>query len=265
MACLNMTEMRLKNHTPTGIESYDFVYVPCGKCTECLKSRARAWQFRLLEEQKTAESTAFITLTFEDEYLPLNGVSKREAQLFLKSFRKELSKLGITLRYYLIGDYGEQYHRPHYHFIAFFSRKISEKSIVNLCSKAWHKGNVVVGTVNIASIRYVTNYILHKKQVELDLNDTFSLMSRRPALGSNYLTKDMVEYLNREDGNFEVYQNGRKQLLPRYYRDKAIKEELRLARRAKMYRLLKDERTSEDIALASARASNMKIDKFKRK
>ena len=40
--------------------------VPCGKCEECLKARARGWAFRILKEASNYENNFFITFTYDD-------------------------------------------------------------------------------------------------------------------------------------------------------------------------------------------------------
>ena len=44
-----------------------FVPVACGKCIECCKQKARAWQVRLQEEIRTDKNGQFVTLTFSTE------------------------------------------------------------------------------------------------------------------------------------------------------------------------------------------------------
>lgn len=50
---------------------YDSLTVPCGKCINCLKNRQNALVSRLHAESRKRGSLAFITLTYEDMYLPL--------------------------------------------------------------------------------------------------------------------------------------------------------------------------------------------------
>ena len=50
---------------------YDSLVVPCGKCINCLKNRQNALVARLRAESEKRGSLAFVTLTYEDKYLPL--------------------------------------------------------------------------------------------------------------------------------------------------------------------------------------------------
>ena len=58
------------------------VKIPCGKCLGCRLERARQWAIRCMHEASMYELNSFVTLTYNDKFLPANGsVSKREMQL----------------------------------------------------------------------------------------------------------------------------------------------------------------------------------------
>jgi len=44
-----------------------YIPIPCGKCMECRKKKAREWTVRLMEEIKNGNKGIFITLTFNNE------------------------------------------------------------------------------------------------------------------------------------------------------------------------------------------------------
>ena len=91
--------------------------VPCGHCTMCRIQRAREWATRCIHEAVYTESSAFCTLTYDEESLPKDcSVSKDELQRFFKRLRKLWP---VPLRYYACGEYGEVRGRPHYHAIIF--------------------------------------------------------------------------------------------------------------------------------------------------
>lgn len=109
-----------------GHDEYHAIHIPCGRCPNCLQSRARDWTTRIYLESTLypAESNWFLTLTYDDEHLPRNsfgtGILKPEhLQLFLKSLRKKLQrKYGWDhIRFYAAGEYGSKSFRPHYHLI----------------------------------------------------------------------------------------------------------------------------------------------------
>jgi hypothetical protein len=44
--------------------------VPCGKCLSCLEQRRSVWTYRILQELEVAETARFVTLTYDEKYLP---------------------------------------------------------------------------------------------------------------------------------------------------------------------------------------------------
>ena len=67
-----------------GIESFEkFVNVPCGKCEQCLKSKARGWAFRILKEAEKYDNNYFITFTYDDDHLKFSPLAyQRNLQMF---------------------------------------------------------------------------------------------------------------------------------------------------------------------------------------
>ena len=49
----------------------DVIPVPCGKCIECLKNRQAAFVSRALTEAEDKGSFVFVTLTYDEEHLPI--------------------------------------------------------------------------------------------------------------------------------------------------------------------------------------------------
>lgn len=188
--------------------------VPCGKCNYCLQTKRSDWTFRILQELKVSTSAYFLTLTYSDEHLPPGStVRKTDLQNFNKRLRKRNAlRSKRSLRYYAVGEYGTQTERPHYHSILF-----------NLCDpqdveKAWPFGHVMVGDVNIASIHYVTKYVINRMQEYPNRDPPFALMSRRPALGASYLDTH-TDWHRAEKRNFTQVE-GTIARLPRYYKEK---------------------------------------------
>lgn len=55
----------------------DLITVPCGKCVECLKTRQNDLACRCVREAQKFGSMSFVTLTYEDKYLPLSITLRR--------------------------------------------------------------------------------------------------------------------------------------------------------------------------------------------
>lgn len=198
-----------------------------------MSTRRTDWSFRLKEELKASWNAFFITLTYEPGrepiYIDENGevfevIQKREFQLFMKRFRDYQSKqTDIRIRYYAVGEYGTKNDRPHYHAIVF---NVHAKTMKNL-SKLWGEGFVHIGYVTDASIHYVTKYHVNRiyKHGYEDEFQPFSLMSK--GLGKQYIVNNSK--LHQETRRTYVINNGYKQRLPRYFKEKIFNEDERKA------------------------------------
>ena len=144
--------------------------VPCGQCIGCRLERSRQWAIRIVHESQMHEQSYFLTLTYNNEFLPKTGsLQKADVQLFMKRLRK---KFGKGIRYYYCGEYGEKFHRPHYHLIIFgceFPDKILWKIergnrlwISEDLNKLWKKGYCSIGMVTFESAAYVARYVTKK-------------------------------------------------------------------------------------------------------
>lgn len=225
--------------------------VPCGQCYNCMMTRRQEWVFRLRHEvYNDTEKAFFITLTYDDDHLDLNGetflpeVSVRTCQLFLKQLRK----LVPNFRYFLISEYGPRFTiRPHYHAVIMFPRndrtnyydKLGNLKMYPLCKdvslldfktmqayveRAWQRGFVQVAPVTPARIAYVTKYCLKYQDVEDGRKKGFSLMSRRPGIGASFMTDAKHSFYTRKAFHHEPLsvqgEDGRYINLPRFYRNK---------------------------------------------
>ncbi|AXH77620.1 MAG: replication initiator protein [Microviridae sp.] len=237
-------------------QNSDSMLVPCGRCPNCLRRRASAWSFRLMEEEKISTSAHFITLTYDTKHVPIsrNGYlscCKRDLQLFFKRLRKAQGKSSaVPIRYYAVGEYGGQTQRPHYHIILFNAE-------LELIPQAWAKvdrstgefnmiGDIHYGDVSVKSVGYTLKYISKpKSKIGRTRNDDrepqFSLMSK--GLGETYLgdfirvdrKKVWIEQSNivkwhRDDLGNRMYLNltdGKKCSMPRYYKDKLYTDDER--------------------------------------
>lgn len=194
--------------------------VPCGKCNFCLETKRSDWTFRILQEVKIAESAYFLTLTYDDVNIPrssadLPSLCKRDVQLFHKRLRKLNEKSGaMAIRYYTVGEYGTRTLRPHYHSIMFNLAPLAVKKLLDV----WSLGFVHVGEVNIASIHYVTKYVINKVGKYQGREPPFAFMSRRPGLGANYISSHRRWHRQQLKNFTKVH--GVLGRLPRFYKDK---------------------------------------------
>ena len=162
--------------TTKHVMAHEELKVPCGQCIGCRFEHARDWATRLaLEANVHGGNSCFVTLTYDPEHVPSDGgLDLRDAQLFLKRLRfmyyQETKK---TLRYYLCGEYGERFARPHYH-IMLFGCDFRDGSINGpsrsgfptwthpMIDKAWGMGRTEIGSASGGACTYVAGYVLKK-------------------------------------------------------------------------------------------------------
>ena len=126
----------------------------CGGCRQCSINKRRKWTIRILAEQGMHKKSSFVTLTYDEENLPDRdkykggNLCKEDYQKFLKSLRKRLPPK--SLRYFLVGEYGDKSGRAHYH-ICLFGLDKSDSKLIKEC---WNKGFVYIGTLTKDSAQY---------------------------------------------------------------------------------------------------------------
>lgn len=203
---------RLKEMLPIDSPDRDNQYiVPCNRCIGCRLDYAREWSNRMLLEYADNPNAIFVTLTYNNEHLPLSDLgypstSVRDCQLFFKRLRKHFK--GRKIRYFLGAEYGPRTFRPHYHAVIFgltlldFSDlkfwKNNKKGDPMYCSSLfesiWQNGICTLEDCTKDACSYTARYMLKKlkgfARLDYDLKHIepeFSLCSRRPGIGLNYL------------------------------------------------------------------------------
>lgn len=189
--------------------------VPCGSCLHCRIQRSREWSCRLMHELDNWDEAQFVTLTYDNEHLPVDGSLKVEdLQKFFKRLRKALAMEKRNLKYFACGEYGEIGNRCHYHFIGF---GIGAKDI-DLVRSEWGKGHVKGGTVTYDSCRYVADYILKKVNGKLQ-EETYKGKTPPFRIGSQGLGKNFIEKeRDRLINNLSFTARGQTMGIPRIYR-----------------------------------------------
>ena len=127
----------------------------CGKCLACNATKVDERLKRMNQETKEAKQTLFITLTYDDEHVPNNGVNKDD----LKTFIKELKK-NWKCKYIGIGEYGGRNKRPHYHLITWLKTVMTTPS--RTIEQWWTKGISSVVNVNDKQCNYIAKYHANK-------------------------------------------------------------------------------------------------------
>lgn len=177
---------------------------PCGRCEPCLGARQQVWSHRLQLEAMCHESSTFVTLTYADDRVPrtvdeVPTLAPEDVQKFLKRLRHAGS-----FRFYLVGEYGDKTHRPHYHLVLFgfqpciYGRTrrdaVNDECRSDCCSRCrlvhdtWAHGIVELGEVNKDSCDYICKYLL-KRMTRYDdprlngRNPEFCRSSNRRGIG----------------------------------------------------------------------------------
>lgn len=250
------------------IEPYTGLEIPCQVCILCREEHARQTAVRLTHEASLWPENGFLTLTLDDKHLPEhNSLDYEPLVRFWKRLRKKYGKL----RYYAVGEYGDDSGRPHYHAILFGKAFVEGRIILRTkptmlwthpdLEKAWGMGNVSVGAVTFETARYTASYVLKKlraKQqyvrVDEETGELIPLVQPRAFMSRN-LAKEWWERWKQQTIDHDyVIIDGHKHKPPKAY-DKWLKEkdptkmeEIKNKRRSKAKKLTPDE--------TRARASN---------
>lgn len=207
--------------------------IPCGQCILCRLEHARQWAVRITHEATLHAENGFLTLTYRDEELPPHGqLHYPHLQKFWKRLRKEVG----PLRYFAVGEYGDETNRPHYHACLFGHAFANGRTILRqkpnllwthpLLEEIWGHGTVSVGALTFETAQYTASYVTKKivgkrQYVRLD-EETGELvqvvqprafMSLKPAIGREWL-ESWGKHVYDHD---RVIINGRPQKPPKYY------------------------------------------------
>lgn len=267
---------------PRDGRAYKQIQLPCGTCILCRQEHARQWAVRITNEAQLHEQNCFITLTYDDEHLPefssLSSNSKnkhpwqqprdrKHTQKFIKRLRYYLADhYDQIIRYFLVGEYGDETNRPHYHACIFGHAFIEDRIILRqtptmlwtnpVLQEAWGKGHVSVGALTFQTAQYTASYVTKKlaskkQYVRIDehtgelvpLVQPRAYMSLRPAIGRDWL--DL--YGQHTYDHDRVIVDGRPHKPPKYYDqwlaklDKAKLEKTKNTRKSKAVKLTEEE------------------------
>ena len=202
----------------------------CGQCMPCRINRRRIWSHRIVLEAFLHEHNSFATLTYSEEQVPQGStLQPGDIQLFLKRLRKAVAPERV--RYFFVGEYGDQTQRPHYHAALFGVGK----SLSDVVEKTWGKGHIMLGDLTLDSANYIAGYVTKKMTSWYDprlegRHPEFSRMSLRPGIGADYipavadalLSSDVaIDAINAEGDIPSLLKHGRKSLpLGRYLKGK---------------------------------------------
>ena len=191
---------------PTIYQKNGFV-VSCGKCNSCIENRRNNIFTQLFLEHQYWGDGSFVTLTYEDDYLPYaeyypkhGSLERDDINKFIDRFRSYADyHYGVRgLRLMPIGEYGYKNGRAHYHLLIWGLPPHQVELVVNAC---WTLGKINDvrpiesffnddKTLN-NTINYVLKHNLSVADVPLQDGQTlpFAVFSAIPAYGSSALPR----------------------------------------------------------------------------
>lgn len=173
----------------------DLQLIPCGQCMECRIKKSKDLAQRALAESLCHEENYFLTLTYDDEHLPIrNCVSRLTGDVGVYSYleREHLDKFvkdlrrwidyhcdGSTFMCFPCGEYGSETGRAHFHAILFgiplakygnievvkdvhFNGRTYSYLTSPVIEKIWGKGFITLAEVNYETCAYVSRYVTKK-------------------------------------------------------------------------------------------------------
>lgn len=219
----------------------------CGQCQYCRIIDRLDKVNRLKLEFGLRPYAFFITLTYENEYLPifsnLANLYKPDLIKFIDSIRNNLPKITI----FAVGEYGGTLFdspkatrpiHPHYHLAVFSSDESINSLIRKVVEDKWYMGHAHILQLSGGLIDYITGYVSKKltntssmlRATSLFIRPEFSYSSRRPAIGD---ISESLAAITEEYGELDRLSiDGKLVVIPKYLKfkvkDKLIKWDLDL-------------------------------------
>lgn len=218
------------------------IELACGQCFQCRLRRSRDWAMRAKHEAEGHSNNCFVTLTYANEYVPINGVKRSAIKKFMKDLRY---RMGPGVRFMACGEYGPRNTRPHYH-LCLFNLKFEDQKFWSktkagseiyrsqTLEKIWPYGHSSIGELTAESAGYTARYVLKKVTGEeaskhyesvcpvtgeiFNLNPEFIQVSNRPGLGTEWISRNFRQVYARDS----VIHKGKEVPVPFFY-DKWLK------------------------------------------
>lgn len=237
------SERGLLSHSNPPVAEF---FTPCGQCGECRLSRARSWATRCVHEATQWKESCFITLTYKTAP-ENNSLDPIDTRNFIRRFREQFKK---PFKYFLVGEYGDENNRPHYHALIFgtdfgYSKYHSPKNkdalnnIYELhnttalsnpeLDSIWGLGHTSVGELTFDSAAYCAQYSMKKvngpkAKDHYGLRHPEFMRTSQNAIGKQYALRYADEIIH----NNKVISNGNDQPIPTYYLKQYEKQNLDL-------------------------------------
>lgn len=238
------------------------IQLRCGQCVGCRVARSEDWAVRCMHESKLHTSSVFLTLTFDKEKCKVpEGIYHYPFQKFMKRLRKSREIVHVDveafasgarkyriierpkIKYFMCGEYGEEFGRPHYHAIVFgvdFPDKVVFKKDPLLyrsrdLERLWPFGFSSIGSVTFESAQYVAGYVVTRKTGEeaddyywrvhpetgelVQVPPEFGHMSLKTAIGLEFLERYTMDVYTQDT----CVVNGTRKRPPKFYDKKRLR------------------------------------------
>lgn len=225
---------------------------PCRKCIPCLIARQKAWVSRLVEELRNHPYNYFVTLTYDDEHVPVdsNGemcFDKKHLIKLNQDMRKRFQQgklrnpvedvlLGspeyielpkdVKYKYYITTEYGPNTFRPHAHGV-WYGLPESLHIVELLFRTLWPYGFVSVFPAQEGAAGYISKYLVSdgvgKESYTGNGMPPFSLMSK--GLGVSYIER-MGDWHRADPRRMFTQYHGSKGTMDRYLKHKIYSEDV---------------------------------------
>lgn len=218
--------------------------VKCGHCIGCRLEYSRQTAVRCMHEASMHSQNCFLTLTYRDA-LPGQSLVYKDYQDFIKRVRARFVRArgnDFRMSYYVAGEYGELFYRPHFHSCNFgidFEDKVLHTRLSSgfdlyrsaELEELWPHGFSSIGELNFETAAYVARYCVKKLsgirvlesslgRIDLETGEIlpavreFCHWSLKPGIGRRWLERFTSDVYPRGE---TVGLKGRAARAPRYY------------------------------------------------
>lgn len=219
----------------------------CGQCLSCRINRRRIWAHRIKLECKEYKENAFVTLTYAQRFPEDMSLRPKRLKRFTDLLNHRSKRLlGSKMRYFAVGEYGDEGMRPHFHLVLFGYPACERWPTPRLRPKynkccahcdfigdIWPEGRIQVEPMSDGLAHYIGGYVTKKltDKSDLRLNGTypeFARPSKGIGKGAMHDVADVIlRYYDMSTGAMDVpvaLNHGRKaEPLGRYLRQQLRK------------------------------------------
>lgn len=223
-------------------------YFPCRQCEACKKRNIMDKINRLTKEGQYHKEKCVITLTYKNDEkgkclageiarININGemksiasLNKKHYQNFFKRLRRKLDrqygKNNKPIKYFLVGEYGDKFERPHYHAIIYgwLPKDLEEKQRTKyytskMLTETWQMGEVLIDkTVTTESIAYIAQYVNKKFTKAEDMLTNEYGRTPEFCVGSQGYGKTWaIDHMEELFANDSIERDGKLYVIPEYY------------------------------------------------